>query len=138
MRDIMVHARRHDSWSGGIEYAADLVARIDKATDSSVRYYLCLGLQAVVARLDAPTTVRYAHFFVEAMGKTTDVNALYYLAQALQGVGARLGDRDAAGCAGQTQCLSASAPDAVGRASSAATCGVCSGRACSADSTHKH
>lgn len=31
MRDIMVYARRYDSWSGGIEYAADLTARIDGA-----------------------------------------------------------------------------------------------------------
>jgi len=31
MRDVMVYARRYDSWSGGIEYAVDLTARIDGA-----------------------------------------------------------------------------------------------------------
>lgn len=31
MRDVMVYATRYESWSGGIEYAADLTARIDGA-----------------------------------------------------------------------------------------------------------
>ena len=31
MRDIMVHTGRYDAWSTGVEYAADLAARLDGA-----------------------------------------------------------------------------------------------------------